>query len=203
MCGRIYNTLSPQQVARLFGQSRTCQCDKNKDKCPEIKGGERCSKSYNAAPTRFMPIIMAPPPPKQPKDSKAKTPRKGSKSAKQKQSAEAAEEETKNDDSAKNAPNECVQCKVEIEAMKWGMIIPNSNDIVINGRLEELYTKPFFKGLLERKRCVITFNGYFEWNEQDKRAYLFRPKNAKMITKTPRCSPTKETEVEVTTDDVF
>ena len=29
-------------------------------------------------------------------------------------------------------------CTVQIEAMKWGILIPNSTDLVINGRLEEL-----------------------------------------------------------------
>jgi hypothetical protein len=33
--------------------------------------------------------------------------------------------------------------------MKWGMVLPNSTDIVINGRLEEIYAKPFFRHLLE------------------------------------------------------
>ena len=60
--------------------------------------------------------------------------------------------------------------------MKWGMIIPNTNDLVINGRLEELYVKPFFKGLLEKKRCVITFNGYYEWTENNKTPFLIVPK---------------------------
>ena len=52
---------------------------------------------------------------------------------------------------------------VRIEAMQWGMINPNSNDLIINGRLEELVDKPFFRGLLQKKRCVLTFNGYYEW----------------------------------------
>jgi putative SOS response-associated peptidase YedK len=87
--------------------------------------------------------------------------------------------------------------------MQWGMIIPNSNDLVINGRLEELFVKPFFKGLLERKRCVITFQGYYEWNEQNKKAYLFIPKGAKNCI-TPKCSPTKATiDPEVRKEDVF
>lgn len=39
--------------------------------------------------------------------------------------------------------------------MKWGMVLPNSTDIVINGRMEEITQKPFFRGLLENKRCVL------------------------------------------------
>ena len=62
--------------------------------------------------------------------------------------------------------------------MKWGMVIPNSHDLVINGRLEELFVKPFFKGLLGRKRCVIVFNGYYEWTEKSKTPFLILPHKA-------------------------
>jgi putative SOS response-associated peptidase YedK len=61
--------------------------------------------------------------------------------------------------------------QVEIEAMKWGMVLPNSTDMVINGRFEELVFKPFYRHLLETKRCVLCFNGYYEWSK-DKTPYL-------------------------------
>lgn len=61
--------------------------------------------------------------------------------------------------------------------MKWGMLTPNTNDLVINGRLEELVEKPFFRGLLEKKRCVLTFNGYYEWKVEGsaKKPFVFLP----------------------------
>jgi|LakMenE18May11ns_1017448.scaffolds.fasta_scaffold7131318_1 putative SOS response-associated peptidase YedK len=62
--------------------------------------------------------------------------------------------------------------------MKWGMEIPKIQELVINGRFEELFVKPFFKGLLARKRCVIMFNGYYEWNEKTKTPYLILPHKA-------------------------
>jgi len=65
---------------------------------------------------------------------------------------------------------------VQVEAMKWGMVLPNSNDLVVNGRLEELQDKPFFKKLLDRKRCVLGMNGYFEWGE-DKTPFLITNKD--------------------------
>ena len=108
MCGRVYSTLSPETVAGLFG------------KATNVKGGEKCYTSFNAAPTRFMPL--------------AKTTRSR----------------------AANKKKEIKKVDVKIEAMKWGMFIPNSTDIVINGRLEELVQKPFFRGLLEGKRAVVT-----------------------------------------------
>ena len=83
MCGRVYSTLSPETVAGLFG------------KATNVKGGEKCYTSFNAAPTRFMPL--------------AKTTRSR----------------------AANKKKEIKKVDVEIEAMKWGMFIPNSTDIVI------------------------------------------------------------------------
>ena len=61
--------------------------------------------------------------------------------------------------------------------MKWGMVIPNSTDLVINGRLEELGEKVMFRELLEGKRCVLAVNGYYEWTTQTK------PKKPYLITK--------------------
>ena len=47
--------------------------------------------------------------------------------------------------------------------MKWGMLTPQNSDLVINGRLEDLVSRPLFRNLLQKKRCVLTFNGYYEW----------------------------------------
>ena len=69
-----------------------------------------------------------------------------------------------------------------VEVMKWGMVLPNSNDLVINGRLEDIDTKPFFRSLLQKKRCVITINGYYEWKVDPKTnakiPFLFVPKGS-------------------------
>ena len=48
--------------------------------------------------------------------------------------------------------------------------------MVVNGRIEEITQKPFFKNLLERKRCVLTLNGYYEWTEPAKIPYLLAQK---------------------------
>ena len=60
--------------------------------------------------------------------------------------------------------------------MKWGMVIPNTTDMVVNGRIEDITQKPFFKFLVERKRCVLAINGYYEWTEPDKIPYLLSAK---------------------------
>ena len=52
-------------------------------------------------------------------------------------------------------------CEVVIEAMQWGLYRPGSSDLVINGRFEELVDKPMFRGLLERKRCVVSLDWFY------------------------------------------
>lgn len=44
MCGRLYNTLSPEFVAKLF-QSKS-----------EVKGKEKVRPGYNQGPTKFMSV---------------------------------------------------------------------------------------------------------------------------------------------------
>ena len=72
---------------------------------------------------------------------------------------------------------------VSLEAMRWGMVLPNTNDLVINARLEDITNRPFFRGLLEKKRCILTCQGYFEWKLDSKSGqkipYLFTSKQAK------------------------
>ena len=144
MCGRLYATLTPQQVQTIFGGRRL-------QKPPPVSGGEKCFPSFNAAPTRFMPVVLP----------------------KREENRESDEYEEEQKVSAAK------KVEVRIEAMKWGMLVPNTNDLVINGRLEELHSKPFFRGLLEKNRCVLTFNGYFEWKtkatDNSKQPFMFIP----------------------------
>ena len=66
-------------------------------------------------------------------------------------------EETKNEEDSKEAQKKTDDegCDLVIEAMQWGLYRPGSNDLVINGRFEELVEKPMFRGLLEKKRAVV------------------------------------------------
>jgi len=110
-----------------------------------IKGAENCYASYNAAPTRFYTVAYNKHSGKQ---SRAKV---------------------------EDHPEKKDEVKIEVEAMKWGMLIPHSNDLIINGRLDELAQKPFFRGLLETNRCVIAVQGYYEWIAKTKQPYLIKP----------------------------
>ena len=78
--------------------------------------------------------------------------------------------------------------------MKWGMVIPNTTDLVINGRLEELCAKPFFRNLLESKRCVLAVNGYYEWTKEGM-PYLISTEEVKCLIEDNKVKVTSEPQV--------
>lgn len=56
-----------------------------------------------------------------------------------------------------------------IELMRWGLV-PHWADLagkkpplMINARLESLTAKQFFRDALQRKRCLVPTDGFFEW----------------------------------------
>lgn len=58
-----------------------------------------------------------------------------------------------------------------ISLMKWGLI-PSINPVLshnvdhfkmFNARIETVHEKPSFKNLIFRNRCVVLFNGFYEW----------------------------------------
>jgi putative SOS response-associated peptidase YedK len=56
-----------------------------------------------------------------------------------------------------------------IELMRWGLV-PHWADLaghkpplMINARIESLQAKQFFRDALERKRCLVPSDGFFEW----------------------------------------
>jgi len=57
----------------------------------------------------------------------------------------------------------------EIELMRWGLVphwagLPGKKPpLMINARLESLNAKQFFRDALQRKRCLVPTDGYFEW----------------------------------------
>ncbi len=48
-------------------------------------------------------------------------------------------------------------------AMKWGFNLPNSNQPLVNARVETAATKPTFAESWARRRCIIPASYYFEW----------------------------------------
>ncbi len=51
----------------------------------------------------------------------------------------------------------------KLGTLRWGLKNPRGSGLVINARAETLAERPMFKGLLERRRCLIPADGFFEW----------------------------------------
>ena len=76
-----------------------------------------------------------------------------------------------------------------IQPLKWGLIPSWSKDEaigqrMINARAETLAEKPSFKGLLNKHRCVILADGFYEWAEgpQGKQPYFIHLKAGESFT---------------------
>jgi putative SOS response-associated peptidase YedK len=72
----------------------------------------------------------------------------------------------------------------KIAFYKWGLIPSWSKDSaigskMINARAEGLHEKPSFSKLLERQRCIIPADGFYEWKQtaQGKQPYRITLKN--------------------------
>jgi len=67
-----------------------------------------------------------------------------------------------------------------IEMMRWGLLPHwagrdgSKPPLMINARVESIDAKAFFRDALERKRCLVPADGFFEWKRDDA-----KPKKAK------------------------
>ncbi|KAG6619373.1 DC12 family protein [Phytophthora cinnamomi] len=66
--------------------------------------------------------------------------------------------------------------KTRLQAMRWGLVpsftkpnVKPDHFLMFNARSENLQERPAFKRLLESKRCVVLCEGYYEWQQVDKR----------------------------------
>jgi putative SOS response-associated peptidase YedK len=64
--------------------------------------------------------------------------------------------------------------RVEIDVMQWGLVPvwskdPTVGSKMINARSETLTEKPSFKGLVQKNRCIIPMNGFYEWDRSDQK----------------------------------
>ena len=76
-----------------------------------------------------------------------------------------------------------------IESVRWGLIPSWSKDEaigarMINARAETLSEKPSFKGLLNKHRCLILADGFYEWAEstRGKQPYYIHLKSGEPFT---------------------
>jgi len=78
----------------------------------------------------------------------------------------------------------------ELEGMRWGLIPRWSRPgdakppTPFNARGESVSSKPMFKGLFTRKRCLVPVNGYYEWRTEagKKQPYFFTLRDEPMFT---------------------
>ena len=78
----------------------------------------------------------------------------------------------------------------ELEQLRWGLVPRWSKPgganppAPFNARAESVASKPMFKGLFTRKRCLVPVNGYYEWKTVGgkKQPYLFTLPDEPMFT---------------------
>ncbi|HEX8923731.1 MAG TPA: SOS response-associated peptidase [Patescibacteria group bacterium] len=75
------------------------------------------------------------------------------------------------------------------DLMHWGLVPSWADDPkigfrMINARSESLSEKPAFKRLLDRRRCLIPANGFYEWlhSKSGKKPYYFFLKSKELIS---------------------
>lgn len=69
------------------------------------------------------------------------------------------------------APSEVRPRRREMHAARWGLVPAWADDLkignrLINARLESLASKRAFRASLDRRRCIVPADGYFEWQRQ-------------------------------------
>ena len=74
----------------------------------------------------------------------------------------------------------------QVVNMRWGLIPSWSQDKsfankLINARGETLLEKPSFKNLVNAQRCIVTSNGFYEWNSQTKQPFFIHPTNTLLM----------------------
>lgn len=65
--------------------------------------------------------------------------------------------------------------KIIVDGMLWGLLPVWSKDAsgaskMINARSETLTEKPSYRGLVQKYRCIIPMNGFYEWDRTNPKA---------------------------------
>ena len=72
-----------------------------------------------------------------------------------------------------------------VRNMRWGLVPSWAKDNsfaakTINARIETLREKPAFRNLVDRRRCVVLADGYYEWSS-DKTPWYIYPKDNSLL----------------------
>lgn len=74
----------------------------------------------------------------------------------------------------------------ELAAVEWGLVPEWKKEIgdkpLINARIETITEKPSFRSSIKRKRCLVPFDGWYEWKTiaGAKVPYLVKPTDGKL-----------------------
>ena len=75
-----------------------------------------------------------------------------------------------------------------LHMLRWGLVPhwskdPTSGSRLINARSESLTEKPSFRSAFARRRCLISADGFYEWDRQGsvKQPYYFADANGEML----------------------
>ncbi len=75
----------------------------------------------------------------------------------------------------------------ELAAVEWGLVPEWKKEIgdkpLINARIETIEAKPSFRSSIKRKRCLVPFNGWYEWKSEGgrKQPYLIEPVDGSLM----------------------
>ena len=79
----------------------------------------------------------------------------------------------------------------EMVAMRWGLVPHFAKSLAefkrfstINAQAETLTSKPMWRGALERRRCLVPADGFYEWkrlDEKTKQPYSFGLKSGQLL----------------------
>ena len=89
---------------------------------------------------------------------------------------------------SQNVPVILKHCSNQLALFKWGLIPfwakdPSIGHKMINARAETVDEKPSFKTCLQRKRCLIVADGFYEWKKEGstKRPHRITLKNKELF----------------------
>jgi len=60
------------------------------------------------------------------------------------------------------------------QPMQWGFTLDGKKQSIINARSESAMERPMFKTPMQRHRCLIPCNGFYEWDSR-KQKYFYHP----------------------------
>lgn len=70
--------------------------------------------------------------------------------------------------------------RVCAEGMRWGFPMQRSG-VIFNARAETIAEKPLFRDDYRLRRCIVPASGFYEWDSQSGKRYLFRRKENEIL----------------------